>query len=104
MIEVTVRSFSEKTQNGYLRHVETLAAFLGRSPDTVTGDDISLCGSRGQDRSRLAPSGAKSLRRGEQIVRLALRMGAMRGKEGEQSDAHGIPFDDAFIAPSAFSE
>jgi site-specific recombinase XerD len=41
MIEdMTVRSFGEKTQNGYLRHVETLAAFLGRSPDTVTGDDI----------------------------------------------------------------
>ena len=41
MIEdMTVRSFGEKTQNGYLRHVETLAAFLGRSPDTVTGEDI----------------------------------------------------------------
>ena len=41
MIEdMTVRSFSDKTKRGYLRHVEALAAFLGRSPDTVTGDDL----------------------------------------------------------------
>ena len=41
MIEdMTVRSFSDNTKNDYIRHVETLAAFLGRSPDTVTGDDL----------------------------------------------------------------
>jgi integrase/recombinase XerD len=41
MIEdLTVRSFSDKTKHDYIRHVETLAAFLGRSPDTVTGDDL----------------------------------------------------------------
>ena len=38
--DMTVRSFSDKTKNSYLRHVEALAAFLGRSPDTVTGDDL----------------------------------------------------------------
>jgi hypothetical protein len=39
MIEdMTVRSFSGKTQNGYLRHVETLAAFLGRSPDPAAAN------------------------------------------------------------------
>ena len=38
--DMTVRSFSDKTKSSYLRHVEALAAFLGRSPDTVTGDDL----------------------------------------------------------------
>ena len=40
LADMTVRSFSDKTKNSYLRHVEALAAFLGRSPDTVTGDDL----------------------------------------------------------------
>jgi len=38
--DMTVRSFSDKTQYDYLRHIETFARFLGRSPDTVSGDDI----------------------------------------------------------------
>ena len=38
--DMTVRSFGEKTQHDYIRHVETFARFLGRSPDTATGDDI----------------------------------------------------------------
>src|SRR3974390_3872996 len=38
--DMTVRSFSEKTQHDYIRHVETFARFLGRSPDSASGDDI----------------------------------------------------------------
>ena len=38
--DMTVRSFSDKTQHDYIRHIETFARFLGRSPDTATGDDI----------------------------------------------------------------
>src|ERR1700722_15612719 len=38
--DMTVRSFRDKTQRDYIRHIETLARFLGRSPDTTTGDDI----------------------------------------------------------------
>jgi integrase/recombinase XerD len=38
--DMTVRSFSDKTQHDYIRHIETLARFLGRSPDTASGDDI----------------------------------------------------------------
>src|SRR6201987_530463 len=38
--DMTVRSFSDKTQHDYLRHIETFARFLGRSPDTARGDDI----------------------------------------------------------------
>jgi integrase/recombinase XerD len=40
LADMTIRSFSEKTKNDYIRHVEALAVFLGRSPDTATGDDL----------------------------------------------------------------
>ena len=38
--DMTIRTFSEKTQRDYIRNVEAFARFLGRSPDTATGDDI----------------------------------------------------------------
>ena len=38
--DMTIRSFSDKTQREYIRQVEAFAIFLGRSPDTATGDDI----------------------------------------------------------------
>src|SRR5690349_2502957 len=38
--DMTVRGFSDKTQHGYIRQIETFARFLGRSPDTASGDDI----------------------------------------------------------------
>jgi hypothetical protein len=37
--DMTVRSFSDKTQRDYIRHVETFAKFVGRSPDTASSDD-----------------------------------------------------------------
>src|SRR5262245_33149757 len=41
MIEdMTVRKFVEKTQKDYVRHVKDLAAFLGRSPDAATAEDL----------------------------------------------------------------
>ncbi len=41
MIEdMNVRGFSAKTQHDYLRIVEHFAAFLGRSPDLATPEDI----------------------------------------------------------------
>ncbi len=41
MIEdMNVRGFSPKTQHDYLRIVERFAAFLGRSPDLATPEDI----------------------------------------------------------------
>src|SRR3954447_8214383 len=41
MIEdMTVRGFTEKTRQDYLRHVQAFAAFIGRSPVTATPDDI----------------------------------------------------------------
>jgi integrase/recombinase XerD len=41
MIEdMTVRGFSEKTRSDYIRNVRALAAFIGRSPDTATAEDL----------------------------------------------------------------
>ncbi len=38
--DMTIRTFGEKTRHDYIRHVEAFARFLGRSPDTATGDDV----------------------------------------------------------------
>jgi integrase/recombinase XerD len=41
MIEdMTVRGIGEKTRNGYVRHVRTFAAFIGRSPETTTAEEV----------------------------------------------------------------
>ena len=38
--DMTIRTFSDKTQRDYIRHIEVFARFVGRSPDTATGDDL----------------------------------------------------------------
>ena len=41
MIEdMTVRGFTEKTRSDYVRNVRAFAAFIGRSPDTATAEDL----------------------------------------------------------------
>jgi site-specific recombinase XerD len=41
MIEdMTVRGFGAKTRHDYVRHVRMFAAFIGRSPDTATGEEV----------------------------------------------------------------
>src|SRR5499427_5487988 len=43
MIEdMIVRGFNEHTRSGYVRHVRAFAAFIGRSPDTATAEDLRL--------------------------------------------------------------
>ena len=38
--DMTARRFKEKAQKDYVRHVKNFAAFLGRSPDTATSEDL----------------------------------------------------------------
>ena len=38
--DMSVRHFGAKTKNDYIRHVATFTAFLGRSPDTATAEDV----------------------------------------------------------------
>src|SRR5215470_5119247 len=41
MIEdMTMRNFVEKTRNDYIRQVKTFTAFLSRSPETATAEDL----------------------------------------------------------------
>ena len=41
MIEdMTIRKLAPKTQQGYIRTVKNFAAFLGRSPDTASFEDV----------------------------------------------------------------
>jgi integrase/recombinase XerD len=38
--DMTIRTFSDKTQRDYIRHIESFARFLRRSPATANGDDV----------------------------------------------------------------
>jgi integrase/recombinase XerD len=38
--DMSVRGFTVKTRHDYIRSVVGFAAFLGRSPDTATAEDI----------------------------------------------------------------
>ncbi len=38
--DMTARRFGEDTQRDYVRHVRNFTAFLGRSPDTATSEDL----------------------------------------------------------------
>lgn len=38
--DMAMRGLREKTQHDYIHFVRSLAAFLGRSPDTATAEDI----------------------------------------------------------------
>ncbi len=40
--DMTARRFKEKVQKDYVRHVSNFTAFLGRSPDTATSEDVRL--------------------------------------------------------------
>jgi hypothetical protein len=40
--DMTVRGFSEKTRHDYVQKVRAFAAFIGRSPDTATAEDLRL--------------------------------------------------------------
>ena len=38
--DMTMRAMGARTQHDYVRHVRAFAAFLGRSPDTATSEDV----------------------------------------------------------------
>jgi hypothetical protein len=53
MIEdMTIRKLAPKTQHDYVQRVKNFAAFLGRSPDTASFEDVRRC------QLHLATSGA----------------------------------------------
>ena len=61
--DMTARRFKEKVQKDYVRHVRTFAAFLGRSPDRATSEDLRRFQSTWRsNRSALRPSTSPSPR------------------------------------------
>ena len=38
--DMVMRAMRARTQHDYVRHVRAFAAFLGRSPDTATAEDV----------------------------------------------------------------
>ena len=40
--DMAMRGFREDTQRDYVRHVRSFAAFIGRSPDTATAEELRL--------------------------------------------------------------
>ena len=40
--DMTVHGFNEHTLRDYVRHVRSFAAFIGRSPDPATAEDLRL--------------------------------------------------------------
>ena len=40
--DMSVRGFKDDTRRDYVRHVRSFAAFIGRSPDTATAEDLRL--------------------------------------------------------------
>ena len=38
--DVTIRRFAPKTQHDYVQRIKNLTAFLGRSPDTASFEDV----------------------------------------------------------------
>ena len=53
MIEdMTIRKFVPKTQHDYVQGVKNFTAFLGRSPDTATFEDVRRYASCGERRWR----------------------------------------------------
>jgi len=54
--DMTVRGFSEKTRRYYIRIVAGFAAFLGRSPDTATAEDVRRFQVHQSERGMHAPA------------------------------------------------
>jgi integrase/recombinase XerD len=65
MIEdMTIRKLSPKTQQDYIRTIKTLTAFLGRSPDTASFEDVR------RFQLHLATSGSGTPARNQAVVAL----------------------------------
>jgi integrase/recombinase XerD len=59
--DMTMRRFTPDTQRDYIRSVKKLAAFLGRSPDAATAEDLRAFFLQGDARppGRHAASGVR---------------------------------------------
>jgi hypothetical protein len=56
--DITARRFSEDTKRDYVRNVRKFTAFLGRSPDTATSEDLDALANDPLSSPRFPPWGA----------------------------------------------
>ena len=69
MIEdMTVRGFSEKTRHDYVRKVRAFTAFIGRSPDTATAEDLRLLQLHQTQSGMQLPSSVMNSRRFNRLI------------------------------------
>jgi hypothetical protein len=90
MIEdMTVRGFNEHTRSGYVRHVRAFAAFIGRSPDTATAEDLRLFQLHQTQIGMQAPSinGAVSALRFFFTVKVVAELETDGGQKAAKDDA-----------------
>jgi len=94
MIEdMTVRKFVEKTQKDYIRYVKDLTAFLaflGRSPDTATAEDLR------RYRLHLTENGVRPTMRNHRVPRRWHRLYA-----GNLSPSGGAATSKALTMPAS---
>ena len=84
MIEdMTVRGFKEDTRRDYVRHVRAFAAFIGRSPDTATAEELRLFQLH-QMQSGVQPPGINSA-----VSALRFFFHGDAGSAGSGAPAHG---------------
>jgi integrase/recombinase XerD len=85
MIEdMTVRGFKEDTRRDYVRHVRAFAAFIGRSPDTATAEDVRLFQLHQRESGIQPPSRLPAM------YRLFQHVGADPALPRSSRSAHGI--------------
>jgi hypothetical protein len=95
MIEdMTVRGFNEQTRQHYVRHVRSFAAFIRRSPDTATEEDVRRCELH-QRRSGTQPSSMNTAVSAGAISPRATAIrtadSACRKSSAVRNDARSIP-------------
>src|ERR1700676_3320090 len=88
MIEdMSVRKFGDKTRHDYIRHVESFAKFLGRSPDSATGEDLRRY-QVPSDRERRSPAGNERL---SGRIALLFQDHAWSGRPRNSARARALP-------------
>jgi Phage integrase, N-terminal SAM-like domain len=90
--DMTVRSIGDKTQRDYIRHIETFARFLGRSPNTASGDDIRRfqLAPVEQGAHRAAPGGKDPFRGLGRVTFLAITKHIPDDRKPSSSPSWGI--------------
>ena len=79
--DMRMRKLEHKTQEAYIRAVRKLAAFLGRSPDTATVEDLRRFQLHLVDQGHLADHAERDHHRAEVLLRRHARPRRVDGQD-----------------------